>query len=151
MSGTPLQPALTLAALALMALALTACGAPAVSTGGYAGEQKAVAQRISDFQSDVTASDQKKVCADDLAVAVKARLRTAAGTRAVAGTAAGACESALKSQLSQIDTLDLTIKSIKAQGSAAHVRVQSTWSGRSRESTLALVKEGGVWRISALQ
>jgi hypothetical protein len=128
------------AAAALAALSLTAC-ATTVSTSGYKGEEKAVAQRVSDFQADATASDEKKVCENDLAAAVKTRLRTGGSD----------CKSALKHQLSQIDTLELKLKSIAVKGRSASARVTSTWSGKSRESTLALVKEGGAWRIAALQ
>ena len=138
--GAILFKPLTLAALALSALALAACGAT-VSTEKYKGEEKAVAQRISDFQSDATASDEKKVCENDLAVAVKAKLQSAGSS----------CQNSLKHQLSQIDTLELKIKSIAVKGSAASAHVTSTWSGKTRESTLALVKEGSAWRIATLQ
>lgn len=49
---------------ALLALGLAACGG-AVSTGGFKGEAHAVAQRISDLQSDVTAVNEQKVCDED--------------------------------------------------------------------------------------
>ncbi len=140
MSVTSLDKPLALAATALCALGLAACGAT-VSTEGYKGEAKAVAQRVSDFQGDATASDEQKVCENDLAAVVKARLRAAGSD----------CEAALKHQLTQIDTLELTIKSIAVKGNTASARVKSTWSGKSRESTLALVKEGKSWRIAALR
>jgi Putative lumazine-binding len=139
MSATPFKGPLAIAATALAALTLAACGAQ-VSTTGYKGEDKAVAQRVADFQTDATASDEQKVCENDLAAAVKARLKTAGSD----------CQSALKHQLSQIDTLELTIKSIAVKGNTALARVKSTWSGKSRESTLALVREGSAWRISGL-
>lgn len=132
--------ALTLTALALSALALAACG-ETVSTEKYKGEEKVVAQRISDFQSDATASDEKKVCENDLAAAVKAKL----------GSAGSSCQNALEHQLSQIDTLELKIKSIAVKGNTAAAHVTSTWSGKTRESILTLTKEGTAWRISALQ
>jgi hypothetical protein len=131
---------ITLAVLALSALTLAACGA-AVSTEKYKGEEKAVAQRISDFQSDATSSDEKKVCENDLAAAVKRKLQSAGSS----------CQNALKHQLSQIDTLELKIKSIAVKNNAASAHVTSTWSGKNRENTLALVKEGKAWRIAALQ
>lgn len=128
------------AALALLAaLALAACGT-AVSTGSFKGESHAVAQRISDFQTDATAADQAKLCQRDLAAAVKTRLRTAGSD----------CQAAFKHQLKQIDTVELTIESIAVAGASATARVKSTWSGKSAKSTLHLVKEGGAWRIAAL-
>jgi hypothetical protein len=140
MSTTLFKPMTLAAALALSGLALAACGAT-VSTEKYKGEEKAVAQRISDFQSDATGSDEKKVCENDLAAAVKRKLQAAGSS----------CQKALKHQLSQIDTLELKIKSIAVKGDAASAHVTSTWSGKNRESTLALVKEGSAWRIAALQ
>jgi hypothetical protein len=136
----PPKPMLALAATALSAVVLTACGAT-VSTSGYKGEEKAVAQRVSDFQSDVTASEARKVCENDLAASVRARLKTAGSD----------CESALKGQLKQIDVPELTLRSIEVKGDAAKARVRSTWSGKTAESTLMLVKEGSNWRIATLQ
>ncbi len=129
-----------MALIPLSALALAACG-ETVSTEKYKGEEKAVAQRISDFQSDATASDQKKVCENDLAAAVKAKL----------GTTGSSCQQALKHQLSQIDTLELKIKSIAVKGNTAVAHVTSTWSGKTKESIVALNREGSTWRIAALQ
>jgi hypothetical protein len=99
-----------------------------------------VAQRISDFQADVTGSNEQKVCQNDFAAAVRSRLQTAGG----------GCPAALRHQLKQIDTLELTIKSIEVKGATASASVKSTWSGKSQNSTLRLVKEGSAWRIAAL-
>jgi hypothetical protein len=123
-------------ALAL-AGALGGCGETA-STGSFQGESHAVAQAIADFQSNVTAREQKKLCQNNLAAAVTARLTRAAGS----------CQAALKNQLLQIDATGLTIKSISVNGKTATARVKSTYSGKTRESTLTLVKEGGRWRIA---
>src|ERR1700686_2384434 len=85
---------------ALLTVGLSACGS-AVSTGGFKGEQHAVAQTISNLQSDATATDQKKICANDLAGAVVSRL---GGTKG--------CEQAIKNQLAEIDSLEVKIQSI---------------------------------------
>jgi hypothetical protein len=113
------------------------CGETA-STGSFQGESHAVAQAIADFQSNVTARDQQKLCQNNLAAAVTARLTRAGGS----------CQAALKNQLLQIDATGLTIKSISVNGKTATARVKSTYSGKTRESTLTLVKEGGRWKIS---
>jgi uncharacterized protein HemX len=127
-------------ALALtLAIGLGACGT-AISTGSYKGESKAVVQRISDFQTDVTASEEKKLCENDLARAVQTRLQ-AAGSN---------CVQALKKQLGAIQNFELTVKSIAVHGTSATARVSSTWSGKQRTSTMLLVKEGGAWKIAAL-
>jgi hypothetical protein len=127
----------------LCALALAAgvggCGETA-STGGFKGESHNVAQTVSNFQSDTTAGDQKKLCENDLAATLTARLRSAGG-----------CEAVLKRQLREIDSLNLTIESIAVSGAGATARVKSTYSGKSRISTLTLVKEGSRWKVSGVQ
>jgi hypothetical protein len=129
---------ITPCACALVALALGACGS-SVSTSSFKGEEHEVAQGIANLQSDATAGEQKKVCERDLARAVVTRLGGAKG-----------CESALKEQLAQIDNLQVEVKSIKITGSSATATVHSTYSGKPTDSRLALVKEGGKWKVSGL-
>ncbi|HEV3094262.1 MAG TPA: hypothetical protein VGY30_07080 [Solirubrobacteraceae bacterium] len=120
-----------------LAAALTGCGETA-STSAFKGESQNVAQTIVDFQSDVSAREQKKLCQKDLAASVTVRLTRAAGS----------CQAALKNQLLQIDATGLTIQSISLTGRSAAARLKSTYSGKSAVSTLTLVKEGGRWKIS---
>ncbi len=124
----------------LLALALASCGG-AVSTGNFKGPSKAVAERISDFQSDVTSKDEKKLCNRDFASAVRARLQAAGST----------CVAALGKQLGAITDFELSVSSIAVHGKGATARVKSTWSGKQRTATMQLVQEGGAWRIATLQ
>jgi hypothetical protein len=130
-----------LAALGLAgcALAIAACG-EAVSTSGFSGASKGVAQTLSDFQNDATAGDEAKLCQRDLAANLTNGLKRAGG--------AGGCQAALKEQLRQVDALNLTVQAISVKGATAQARVKSTWSGKNRLSTLSLVKEGARWKIS---
>lgn len=121
-----------------LASAIGGCGETA-STGSFKGESHNVAQTISDFQSDVTAREQKKLCQRDLAAAATRRLTRAGGS----------CQKALEKQLLQIDATNLTIESISVSANSATAKVKSTYSGKTRVSTLTLVKEGGRWKISA--
>jgi hypothetical protein len=130
------KPAAVATAIVLAA-AMGACGETA-STSSFKGESHNVAQTIADFQSDVTAREQKKLCQNDLAATVTARLARAGG-----------CQAALKKQLLQIDAPGLTIESIAVKGTTASASVKSTYSGKSRIATLTLVKEGSRWKISA--
>jgi hypothetical protein len=125
---------------ALLVLVLASCGG-AVSTGSYKGPSKAVAERISDFQSDVTAKDEKKLCNRDLASAVRARLQAGGST----------CVAALSKQLGAITDFQLSVSSIAVHGKSATARVKSTWSGRQRTTTMQLLEEGGAWRIAAVR
>jgi Putative lumazine-binding len=119
-----------------LALALGACG-EAVSTGSFKGESHSVAQTLSDFQKDATAGAEAKLCQRDLAAKLAGGLR-----------GRGGCQAALKSQLKQVDALNLTVESIAVDGTTARAHVKSTWSGRNRVTTLFLVREGTRWKIS---
>jgi len=129
---------LALLCLPLSALALTACGS-AVSTAGFKGVAQEVAQTVSDFQADATAGEQKKICAEDLAAADVSRLGGVKG-----------CEAAIKSQLAEVDSLEVTVHSVEVgpAGTSATADVESIHEGKKAFSTLSLVKEGGKWRIS---
>jgi len=127
--------------VALSASALAACGST-VSTSAFKGAQHEVAQTISNLQADATAGEVKKICANDLAGAVVSRLGATHG-----------CEAAIKSQLAEIDSLEATVESIQIAGggTTASAHVKSTYAGKSRTSTVSLVKEDGKWKISGLQ
>ena len=139
----PVLPAArrTLALLCPLGLALTlsACGST-VSTSSFSGEQHAVAQVIANLQADATAGDQKKLCANDFAAAVVAKL---GGKKA--------CEKTIKTQLTEIDSLELSVQSIQLApgGATATAHVKSTYSGKKRAGTVSLVKEAKGWRITA--
>jgi hypothetical protein len=120
----------------LLALGVGACGST-VSTSSFKGEAHAVAQRISDLQSDVSALNEQKICEQDFSRAARARLSTAGNT----------CKQALKRQLGSIDAYELTVEKIALSGATATARVRSTWSGKLATNTLELVREGGSWRV----
>ena len=126
--------------LPLSALAVSACGST-VSTAGFKGAQHQVAQTVANLQSHATAAEEKKICGEDLAAAVVRRL---------GGT--GGCEAAIKRQLAEVDSLEVSVGSvhIAAGGTSATAGVASIYEGKSRASTITLVKEGGKWRISKL-
>lgn len=131
---------LVLICMPLSALALSAC-ASTVSTASFKGQQHEVAQTISNLQADGTAGEQKKICADDLAGAVVSRL---GGTKG--------CEEAIKKQLAEIDSLEVSVQSVKlaSTGTSATAAVRSIYEGKTRPSTISLVKEAGKWKIAGL-
>ena len=122
----------------LLGLGLSACAAT-VSTSGLKGEAKAAGETVKDLQSNATAGEAKKICQDDLAAAVVKRL---------AG-ASGGCQEAVKKQLTEIDSVELTVESMQVTGATATARVKSVYSGKKKISTMSLVKEGDKWKISS--
>jgi hypothetical protein len=129
----------SLLAAALLALGVGACGGT-VTTSSFKGEAHAVAQRISDLQSDVSAASDQKICEQDFSRAARARLSTPGNT----------CKQALKRQIGSIDDYELTVEKIAVDGATATARVRSTWAGKLRTSTLKLVKEGRSWRVESI-
>lgn len=123
----------------LLAVALSAC-AKTVSTSGLKGDAKSAAETIKNLQTDVTAGDQKKVCENDLAKALVTKL----------DAAEGGCQKAIKDQLAEIDSFEVTVEAVQASPSTATAHVKSIFSGKSRKSVLSLVKEGGKWKLAAL-
>ncbi|HXB63519.1 MAG TPA: nuclear transport factor 2 family protein [Solirubrobacteraceae bacterium] len=135
-----MKPLSSLILAALLGLAVGACGS-SVTTSGFKGEAHAVAQRVSDLQSDISAASEQNICEKDFSRAARARLSTAGST----------CKAALKRQLGSIDDYELTLKKIAVSGTTATAQVRSTWSGKLRTSTLKLVKEGGGWRVEGVE
>jgi hypothetical protein len=128
---------LAMSCLPLSALALSAC-ATTTSTAKFKGTEHNVAQRIADLQSDETAGEEKKICANDLAASVVKRLGGQKG-----------CEAAIKNQV--VDNTEAVVESVDVSGASATAKVKSTHGGRKRITTVAFVKEGSQWKISALQ
>jgi hypothetical protein len=136
---TPLaKPAVRLFGCLALTVGVSACGST-VSTSKFTGEQREVAQTISNLQSDVRAADQQKICSNDLAAPVVARL----------GATPGGCKQALKGQLSEIDNFDATVESVQITGSkrTATARVKSTYNGKNRVTTVNVIDERGKWKI----
>lgn len=136
------SPTAKLAPLAVtLAATLAACGTT-TSSAGFSGEQHNAAQTVANLQSDATSGDQKKICSNDLAASVVQRLG-----------GQSSCEKAIKDQLAQISNLETTVKSVQiaTDGRTATAQVKSIHGGKSRMSAVTLVREGGGWRISALQ
>jgi hypothetical protein len=137
----PLKRASLQSCAVLLVTGLSAC-ASAVSTSGYKGEAKDVAQTIKNLQSDVTAGEEKKVCHNDLASSVVKSL----------SSAKGGCQQAIKDQLAEIASFEVSIQSIQVTSPAksAMARVKSKYAGKNRVSTITLVKEGAKWKIAKL-
>jgi hypothetical protein len=130
------RPTTAAVAAAALALGLSACGE--TSKNNFKGESHEVAQAISNFQSDASARDQKKLCENDLASSIKQRLQSSGG-----------CQAVFKKQLVEVDSPNLTVESVAVKGTSASARVKSMFSGKNRITTVSLVKEGVHWKIAS--
>ncbi len=140
--GIPLNRVLALLCVVLPAAGLAACG---TTSTAFKGEQHEVAQVISILQTDARNADEQKVCTNDLAAALVRGL----------DSANGGCREAIKKQLSDVDSFNLTIHSVQVNAAqkkpTASAVVTSIYSGKTRASTLLLVKEAGKWKVSGVQ
>lgn len=123
---------------ALLATGLAACGS-SVSTSGFKGEQKQVAQVVANLQKHASALEAKKICEEDLAAANVAKLN-----------AQGGCKKALETQLKQIERFETTVESVHISGKTATAKVKSIYAGKNAIQTMTFVKEHGKWRASGL-
>ncbi len=136
-----LKRALALLCVSLLGVGVAACGNTV--SASFKGESHDVAQTISNLQTDATAGNEQKICSNDLASALVARL----------SSAAGGCQQAIKNQLGEVDNFEVKVQSIQvnSRGEKASAQVTSIYSGKTRSGILLLVKEGGKWKISGLQ
>lgn len=134
-----MRRALALSCLPLCALAISAC-ATKTSTGNFKGAEHSVAQTIANLQSAVTAGEQKKICAEDLAASVVTSLGGAKG-----------CEKAIKEQLAEIDGTEAEVEAVRVSGTTATAKVKSTYSGKKKLSEVTLLEEGGKWKVSGVK
>jgi hypothetical protein len=145
-AGMPVLLERTVALLCalLLAVGLAACGSSTVSSS-FKGEEHEIAQTIANLQSDATVGEQKKICATVLSSALVKQLNTTKG----------GCAQAIKKQIAEVDSFTVTVKSVHVNNTAGQhtgtARVTSIRQGKTRPSTLVLVKEGGKWKISGEQ
>jgi hypothetical protein len=138
-----IQRTLAVLCTSLLAVGVAACGS-AVSSS-FKGEEHAIATVISNLQADATAGNETNICTKDLAGTLVNKL----------SSASGGCKQALKSQVSEVDSFVVSVKSVHintANGQpTASALVTSIDAGKTRASTLLLTKEAGKWKISGLQ
>lgn len=123
--------------LAAGALTLAACG------GG--SPQRSDADRVRDtlgaFGEASAKHDYRRVCDELLAKAVIDTVRRAGVS----------CESAMKTALDGVQSPKLEVRQVTVKGDHADAKVHSTAANQpASDDTVALVKEGGEWKIGSL-
>jgi hypothetical protein len=123
--------------LAVGALTLAACG------GG--SHERSDADRVRDtlgaFGDASAKHDYRRVCGELLAKPVIDSVRRAGLT----------CESAMKSALEGVQAPKIEVRKVTINGDRASASVHTTAANQpASDDTVALVKEGGDWKIGAL-
>jgi Domain of unknown function (DUF4878) len=124
--------------LVVGALTLAACG-------GGSSPERSDADRVRDtlgaFGEASAKHDYRRVCAELLAKPVIDSVRRAGLS----------CESAMKSALEGVQAPKIEVREVKITGDRASAKVHTTAANQpASDDTVALVKEGGDWKIGAL-
>ena len=130
----------TALALAVLSLAVSACGAaPADQESKFTnGDQQAIAKLVDELAEAGRAGNAEKICTEILAKQLVDELKTAGGN----------CETELKRAIDDANDYDLQVTDIKVTGTTATATVRQ---GESKNAaTFAFIKEKAGWRASAL-
>jgi len=135
-------PAALLAAALALAVAAAGCAPQRSSSSDsvkkFTGDQRAAAQAVEDLESAAQDGDEAKICAQVLAKALADRLAAAGND----------CASAVNAAIKDTDSLDMTVEAVRVDGDRATARVKYETGKNDRRGNVALVREGGRWRIA---
>jgi hypothetical protein len=125
--------------------ALLLCGALTLAACGGASPKRSDADRVRDtlaaFGQASAKHDYRRVCAELLAKPVIDNVRRAGLS----------CESAMKSALQGVQSPKLEVGEVTIKGNRASAKVHTTAANQAAsDDTVALVREGGDWKIGAL-
>jgi hypothetical protein len=125
---------------ALLALAATGCGSAQTSDSAneFKGEQAAVAELVDRLAAAGKAGDAEKICTEILSKQLVTELKSAGGN----------CVSEMDRAIDDASDFNLTVRSVKVNGTTATAQVRQGDAGEI--ATFTFVKEGGAWRASAL-
>jgi ABC-type oligopeptide transport system substrate-binding subunit len=137
------RPSTALLAVALAAAALAAGCAPQTTTSSnsvskFRGDQRAAAQTVEDLQAAADDSNETKICSQVLAKALADRL----------AAANHGCPAAVNEAIKDADSTDMTVEAVRVTGNRATARVKFETGKKDRRANIALVREGGRWRIA---
>jgi ABC-type oligopeptide transport system substrate-binding subunit len=137
------RPSTALLAVALAAAALAAGCAPQTTTSSnsvskFRGDQRAAAQTVEDLQAAADDSNETKICSQVLAKALADRL----------AAANHGCPAAVNEAIKDADSTDMTVEAVRLTGNRATARVKFETGKKDRRANIALVREGGRWRIA---
>jgi Putative lumazine-binding len=140
---TPRPPRAALAAVATCAALVAGCQPTAGSStklSRFTGAQRQAAQAVVDLQSAADDGKYDHICRDLLAKALADRL----------AARGHGCADVVHEAIRDSDSIDMTVQSVRVTGPRASARVKLETGKKDRTATLALVREGGTWRIAGL-
>jgi hypothetical protein len=125
--------------------ALLVCGALPLAACGGGSPERSDADRVRDtlgaFGEASAKHDYRRVCAELLAKPVIDSVRKAGLS----------CESVMKTALEGVQSPKIEVRQITVKGNRASAKVHTTAANQAAsDDTVALVKEGGDWKIGAL-
>lgn len=130
------RAALTAAVLALL---LSACGTTTSTPDNqFKGAQQDVVKVVDSLAQAGSRGDAKRICNDILAKQLVTELKSAGGD----------CITEMDRAIKDANDYDLQVTSVKVNGDNATAQVRQGKDGQT--ATFTFVKEGGVWRASAL-
>ena len=132
----------TAAALCLLALVTSGCGAAAKdSAKSFKGEEAAVAKVVEDLESAARKDKPDSVCAKLVDAKLLATLKTQ-------GTV---CKTAIKEAFKDADSFDLSVDDVTINGASATAKVTGGTGSDKKHYTLDLARTGATWKISSLR
>jgi hypothetical protein len=126
-------------AVILASGALAGCtAAPKSSSGGFKGEEKAVAQVVDDLQTAGQRKDPDKICSDVLSAKLVDQLKQG-GTN---------CVDEMDKAITDSDDYTLDVTGVTVTGNTATAKVKVGKDGPT--SNFEFAKERGGWRVTSL-
>jgi copper chaperone CopZ len=135
---TPRLPIALLAAAALAAGCAPQQSSSSDKVSKFRGDQRAAAQAVEDLESAAQDGDEAKLCTQVLAKALADRL----------AASGDGCAAAVNAAIKDTDSIDMTVESVRVAGERATARVKFETGKKDRRGTVALVREGGRWRVA---
>jgi Putative lumazine-binding len=140
---TSRPPRVALAAVATCAALVAGCASTTSSStklSNFKGAQRQAAQTIVDLRSAANDGRYPHICNDLLAKALADRL----------AAQGHGCPAVVHEAIRDSDSIDMTVQAVRVTGPRASARVRLETGKKDRTATLALVREGGTWRIAGL-
>jgi hypothetical protein len=134
------MPRAVLAVPFVLAAIAAGCAGSSSSAGGFAGDEKKVADLVEKLQSAGETGDPGTICDKLLAKALRDQIQEPGST----------CEQELDKAIKDADDFDLDVEDVTIEGNEATAKVKGRDRGEERVRVLAFAREGSEWRVTSL-